>query len=180
MQIELRMVYSWYKKQRIIYYNLGNRALTICSLLWREGLWTSHVGIAKFIERYNETGSLSRKPGSSRPSKITKIKAFVEVKMQKMTRQQLISFTPCWQHEDFKLAGKNCTPLLNFFGLDFQKKWLLSAANKQKRLEWARQYLQDNFDDVVWTDECSVQLKKNHKRFCCRKQGQPLDQNHGR
>ena len=55
-----------------------------CLLLWREGLQASHVGIVKFIERFNKTGSLSRKPGSGRPSKITtKIKAFVEAKMQK-------------------------------------------------------------------------------------------------
>ena len=40
--------------------------------------------------------------------------------------------------------------------------------NKQKRLEWAQQNVNDNFDNVIWTDECSVQLE-SHRRFCCHK-----------
>ena len=28
-----------------------------------------------------------------------------------------------------------------------------------KRLEWAREYLEDDFEDVVWTDETSIQLE---------------------
>ena len=43
----------------------------------------SRVGIAKFLSKYKETGSIARSPGSGRPSKITaKIKALVKVKMQ--------------------------------------------------------------------------------------------------
>ena len=49
---------------------------------------------------------------------------------------------------------------------------LIRHCNKQKRLDWACEHLQDNFDDIVWTDECSVQLE-THKWFCCRKQGEP-------
>ena len=37
-------------------------------------------------------------------------------------------------------------------------------------MEWAREYLHDDFSDVVWTDETTVQLE-SHKRYCCRKQG---------
>lgn len=48
---------------------------------------------------------------------------------------------------------------------------LIHEPNKEKRLNWARKHLNDNFDNVVWTDECSVQLER-YKRFCCRKQGE--------
>jgi len=48
---------------------------------------------------------------------------------------------------------------------------LIRQANKEKRLEWARANIQDNFEDVVWTDETSVQLEC-HKRFCYRKKGE--------
>ena len=48
---------------------------------------------------------------------------------------------------------------------------LIRQANKEKRLEWARAHLHDNFEDVLWTDESSVQLEC-HKRFCCRKEGE--------
>ena len=41
---------------------------------------------------------------------------------------------------------------------------------------FAEKYLEDamneKFTDAVWTDECSVQLE-THRRFCCRKIGQP-------
>jgi len=43
---------------------------------------------------------------------------------------------------------------------------LIRHTNKVKRLEWAREHLNDSFDNVVWTDECLVQLE-SHKRFCC-------------
>ena len=49
---------------------------------------------------------------------------------------------------------------------------LIRQANKEKHLEWARAHLYDNFEDVLWTDESSVQLQC-HKRFCCRKGEQP-------
>ena len=47
---------------------------------------------------------------------------------------------------------------------------LIRSVNKEKRLEWARNHLNDNFDDVIWSDETSVQLEA-HRRFCYRKEG---------
>ena len=53
---------------------------------------------------------------------------------------------------------------------------LIREANKAKRLQWEMEYrgeaVGDGFQDVLWTDECTVQLE-NHRRFCCRKKGEP-------
>ena len=49
---------------------------------------------------------------------------------------------------------------------------LIRDVNKQKRLEFARDHRSDNFANVIFTDECSVQLE-SHRRRCCRKQGEP-------
>ena len=49
---------------------------------------------------------------------------------------------------------------------------LSREGNKVKRFEWCQEYQQDNFDDVIWTDESSIQLE-THRRTCCRKIGQP-------
>lgn len=78
------MVYSEYKLQRILYYNLqGFKAPTICRLLEEEGLHASRTGIAYFLKKYEQTGSIARRPGSGRPSKITsEIKAMVEQQMR--------------------------------------------------------------------------------------------------
>ncbi len=48
---------------------------------------------------------------------------------------------------------------------------LIREVNKQKRLQWAEQYIGDSFNDVIWTDETSVQFE-THRRFCCRKNSQ--------
>ena len=47
---------------------------------------------------------------------------------------------------------------------------LIRSVNKEKRVEWVRNHLDDTFDDVIWTDETSVQLE-THRRFCYRKEG---------
>ena len=52
---------------------------------------------------------------------------------------------------------------------------LIRAANKEKRLAWAQKHLHEattGFLDVIWTDECTVQME-TYRRFCCRKDGQP-------
>ena len=53
---------------------------------------------------------------------------------------------------------------------------LIRETNKEKRLWWATQYCEeamgDGFQDVLWTDECTVQLEA-HRRFCSRRKGEP-------
>ena len=48
---------------------------------------------------------------------------------------------------------------------------LIREANKQKRLQFATDYLHDGFDDVIWSDETTVQLE-THRRRCYRKEGE--------
>ena len=38
--------------------------------------------------------------------------------------------------------------------------------NKGKRLEWAQQHRNNDLADIIWTDECLVQMESHH-RFCC-------------
>ena len=48
---------------------------------------------------------------------------------------------------------------------------LIRDANKAKRLAYATANLHYDFKDVIFTDECTVQMK-THRRFCCRKKGE--------
>ena len=49
---------------------------------------------------------------------------------------------------------------------------LIREVNKEKRLMWCQAVRgDDDFHDVIWTDECSVQLER-HSRRCFRKKGQ--------
>ena len=47
---------------------------------------------------------------------------------------------------------------------------LIRAPNRAKRLEWARQNLGKSLEDVIWTDETTVQME-SHRRFHCYKKG---------
>ena len=51
---------------------------------------------------------------------------------------------------------------------------LIREANKAKRVVWCQQQLdnKEQFEDVVFTDECTVQLD-HHGRLCFRRQNQP-------
>lgn len=79
------MVFSDYKKQRMLALaSEGVRAPTIAKELQKESLKYSRVGVHKFLFKFQETGSISRRVGSGRPSKVTlEIKHLVEDQMHK-------------------------------------------------------------------------------------------------
>ena len=55
----------------------------IRNLLLGEGLIVSHVGIYRFLKRFEKCGTLARRRGSGRPSKITdEVKRIEEAQMQ--------------------------------------------------------------------------------------------------
>ena len=79
------MVYSSYKKQRILYFHrAGLKPPTITKALAKEGLKTSKYGVMKFLKRYIDTGTIARRPGSGRPCKITPaMKALIDQEMER-------------------------------------------------------------------------------------------------
>ena len=52
---------------------------------------------------------------------------------------------------------------------------MISDTNKEKQLKWCRARLEevDTFDDVVWTDEYTVQLD-SYRAISYNKEGQPV------
>ena len=63
------MVYSSYKKQRILHFHTqGFKAPTIAKLLAEENLCCLRVGVAKFLKHYKEMGSIGRQADSERVS----------------------------------------------------------------------------------------------------------------
>ena len=170
------MVYSWYTKKRIVYYyERGYRAPTIARLLLEEDIVASRVGIAKLIRKYSETRTIVRRPGSGRPTVITpEIKTFVEEKMREDDETTAEQLHRSLISRGIRISKKTILRCRTDLGWTFRGSaycQLIRESNKAKRLQWAQDHMQDNFDDVIWTDECSVQLE-THKRFCCRKQGE--------
>ena len=166
-------MYSLYKRQRIVFYHSqGYKAPTIEHLLRAEGLAASRRGISKFIAKYRETGSIDMRTGSGRPSKITaEVKQIVEEQMQ--TDDERFAHQ---LHQLLRSCGYNtilgCRTALGWTFRGSSYCQLIHHVNKQKRLDWAERHTDLAFNDVVWTDECTVQME-SHCRFCCRKRGQP-------
>ena len=79
------MVFTSYKKQRILYYYERRfKPPTIKKKLEEEGLYARRVGIYKFLKKFLESGCITRSVGSGRPSKITmEVKRVVKAQMQK-------------------------------------------------------------------------------------------------
>ena len=176
----VKMVYSTYKLQRILYYYLqGYKAPTIAKLLREEKLKASRVGIAKFLKKYTETGSIGRRRGSGRPTKVTaEIKAIVEEKMREDDETTATQLHSLLISRGYNLSLRTILRCRSSLGWTFRGSaycQLIREANKHKRLVWAQQYgtyKDEDFEDVIWTDECTVQLE-THRRFCCRKRGEP-------
>ena len=170
------MVYTDYIKQRILYHHaLGHKAPTIEKLLREEKLKASRVGIDKFLKHYREMGTIARKPGSGRPSKMTtEMKRIVEEQMRKDDETSAYQLHQLLVSKGYEISLRTVLRCRTALGWTFRGSaycQMIREANKVKRLQWAIDNQGLDFDDVVWTDECTVQLE-SHRRFCCRKVGE--------
>ena len=124
---------------------------------------------------YEETGSIERRPGSGGISKVTSlVKELVEEQMQRDDETTAYQLHQMLVEKGVTISLRTILRCRNSLGWTFRGSsycQLIREANKVKRLEWCREHKDDSFDDVVWTDESTVQLE-THRRFCCRKRGQ--------
>ena len=174
-----KMVLSSYQKQRLLhYYFLGKHSTSIARLLREEGIVVNRSSVYKFINKFKETESITRRPGSGRPTKITpEILHIVENQMELDDETTAVQLQGLLVEAGHPLSLKTILRSRSQLGWTFRGSaycQLIREANKQKRLDWARTYFEkaanDGFEDVVWTDESSIQLE-THRRRCYRKEG---------
>jgi transposase len=156
-------------------YAKGLRAPSIRVKLAKEGLATTRQGIYKFLCKFEEAGTIARRPGSGRPSKVAgEIEQLIEAKMQKddeTTVEQLQKLLQSQGHTLSKMTILCCRHRLGWNTRGVAYCQMIQEANKAKRLIWAKENIDKNFNNVIWTDETSVQME-SHRRFCCRKKSQ--------
>ena len=171
-------VLTTYAKQRIlVHYFAGYKAPTIYVMLQREGITTSRIAVWKFIHKYRQSGSLAKLEGGGRRSKITaEIKLLVDEQMLKDDETTAFQLHKLLRDRGVTISISTILRCRKELGWTFRGSaycQLIRECNKVKRLEWATRYLEeaeDGFQDVIWTDESSVQME-THRRFCHRKQG---------
>ena len=140
------MVYSWYKKQRIIYFHgFVYRTPTICQLLQEESLEAIHQGIARVIKKFEETHSLARTPGSGRLSKITDaVKALVERRMREGDETSAHQIHFLLTSQGYRISCSTVLCCQASLGWTFRGSsycQLICEANKAKWLAWAQHHL---------------------------------------
>ena len=172
----ISMVYSDYVKQRILFYRrLGKSYGDISLFLSEEGHKASKLGVYKFLKRYQETGTLSRRPGSGQASKISaKAKHMIDQQMTKDDESTGMELQKILAKDGIVVSARTALRWRNQLGWTSKGTsycQMIRDANKEKRLAWAREHKGLNFEDVVYTDETTVQIEA-HRRTCCYKKGQ--------
>ena len=118
---------------------------------------------------------LCRLPGSGRPSKITtEISQTVDDQKRSDDEKTAIQLYHLLKARGHPLSLRTILRCRSALGWTFRGSaycQLIRQPNKVKRLSWAQENVGNTFENVVWTDETSVQLQ-THRRFCCRKRGE--------
>ena len=132
----------------------------------------SRYGVYKFLKVYDDSGSIQRRPGSGRLSKITaEIREMVEAQMQKDDETTAYQLHRMLTESGYEISLRTMLRCRISLGWTFRGSahcQLIGEVNKTKRLEWAEQHKDDDFENVIWTDECTVQLE-SHRRFLLQK-----------
>ena len=127
------------------------------------------------MKRFEAYGCLLRRHGSGRPTKITaEVKRIVEAQMKlddETTAQQLHALLTS---KGYALSLNMILRCRSSLGWTFRGSaycQLIREDNKLRRFEWALANKLDDFENVIFTDECTVQME-TYRRYCCRKQGE--------
>ena len=173
------MVLSSYAKQRILFYrSQGYCSPTIRKLLAEtDGIFVSKVGVWKFLIRYKRFGTIARQEGSGRPTKITpEVERIVKEQMENDDETTAFQIHKLLTDRGIRISLStilHCRLQLGWTYRGSAYCQLIRHANKEKRLLWCQQHLneaEDGFENVVWTDESTIQIE-THKRHAYRKKG---------
>ena len=161
---------STYQRERIA--SLSEEGISvsqIASILESEGRRTSRATVRKWVNRWETNRGLHDQHRSGRPSKVTpEIAAFMEAKMEEddeITSAELHRLIA--RHFSANISAptlrRYIRQKLEWVAVRTRFGPMISERNKLKRQEFAQMCLdeEDIFDNVIWSDESSVQLTRH-------------------
>ena len=164
-----RMVYSDYVKQRIpVYYHFKKNCSQIVRCLPQEGHTVSKASVLKFLHRYQETGTIARAPGTGQDLKLTdQLCEVIEDQMKKNDETTGLELQKLLKNE-VEGFDASVSSILRRKDLGWAAKrtkycQLIKEVNKEKRLKWATENQDTTFENVIFTDETTVQME-THRR----------------
>ena len=143
--------------------------------LEQQGVAVSRQTIWRLRKHVQTHGSTSPLPRSGRPTKLTReVLAIIEAAMQEDDETTAKELKLKLDRAGTPLSLRTILKGRKSLGWSYRGTaycQMIREVNKQKRLQWALANQQNNFEDVIWSDETSVQLE-SHRRYCCKKNGQ--------
>ena len=117
------------------------------------------------IKKFKTTGTVTNKAGRG-PKFIlpqrTVRRMVREVKQSpKLTVTELHQRVASWGHKVSKTTIRRSLHANKLFGRHARKKPFLTNTHKRKRLEFAKQHWDFNWDRVLWSDETKIELFGN-------------------
>ena len=148
--------------------------------LSEEQIVVSRVALHKLWRKYKETATIVDMPRRRPTPKLSREQLrFIDDSMasnDELTSRKLREMLEDrWPDVKVSLSTvKRARRHLGWIATTPKYCQLIREGNKEKRLLWCKKMIETNeqFSDVVWTDECSVQLD-NHGRLCFRRKGEP-------
>ena len=133
----------------------------------RQTVWR----LDRHIKRYSTISPLRK---SGRPTRLTsealrRIIIAMTEDDETTTKELLVSLQKAGITMSLSTALKG-RQLLDWTYCGTEYCQIVCRENREKRLRWAQENLGAEFNNVIWTDETSVQMEA-HRRFCCRKDG---------
>ena len=143
--------------------------------LAEEGHVVTTSGIGQFLKRYRETGTIARRLGTGSSSKRTDdILKKIDEQMEENDETTLEELRLQLEKEGINVSVSSIHRWRQDLGWTTKgTKYcqLIRDANVEKRLDWAVKNVDDIYlDNLVFTDETTVQLE-NHRRTTCYKKG---------
>ena len=149
------MVLSDYAKLRILSLHWKNYTISaiVECLFLEDEIQVSKQGVRQFLKRYKENGTIARKPGSGVVSRLSPaIQRIIEQAMEEddeTTATQLqVKLANYGVYVSLATILRN-RRLLGWIYRGSAYCQLIRSVNKEERLEWACDHLQDTFDDVI-------------------------------
>ncbi len=147
----------------------GYKPSQILRILESEGVEISRVGLWKFLQRFKQNQTLSTASPQRKESVPMDVLDFIDTQMESNDEltsprlQQLIEANFGLKFSCSKI--KKLRRKLGWLATGSKYCQLVKEVNQPKRLEFAQRCLNNNddFDDVIFTDESSIQMEWHGK-----------------
>ena len=153
-------------------YEANVTVTNICRTLQSEGRKITRPSVYYIIKKWKENKTIADKPRPIREAKdvTTEMLDFIDNTMKNddgvSAPKLTIEFNRKFDGVNFSVSKvKRLRKKLGWLASKTKYCQLIREVNKLKRLAYAKLCLErnDTFDDVLWTDECIIQMEQNRK-----------------